>query len=309
MSKTRARSGEFSETIGQTVQLPLPGQRGCLGPRRRLVMQARERRGCIQGCNRAIETQFLGLRGKLAIRQRVLERFVFAQKAGRALRAHSLRTRQLVRRVATERYEVGYLPGLDAVPLANFRRPDARHFTRPHRLEYCRRIRNQLEGVAVTARHNGGPVASLLAGDGGREKVIGLVAGSFRAGETAGSHELWQDIELINQSRIELAPTLVGCQRPVTIRRCIERIPADQHRSGLLGLEKPQQEIRESHDCAAAHIAAPTYGLRECVIGAMCERVAVDDEEWSAHEALQIWVTARRIAYKMPPSHQSGSCR
>src|SRR5437764_849342 len=83
--------------------------------------------------------------------------------------------RQLVRWIAAKRNEVGHLPRFDAIALAYFRGPDARHFASAHRLQDRRRRRGELKDVAVAARHDGGSAAPLLGRDGGGEKVIGLV--------------------------------------------------------------------------------------------------------------------------------------
>src|SRR6185295_16227980 len=50
-----------------------------------------------------------------------------------------------------------------------------------------------------------------------------------------------------------------------------------------LGLVEPQQEVGEADNCAAALVAAPSDGLWQRVVGAMCKRVAVDDKEGAGH--------------------------
>jgi hypothetical protein len=102
---------------------------------------------------------------------------------------------------------------------------------------------------------------------------------SYRPGETAGGDELRQQSELIEQLGGESAAALIAGKRPVPPGRRVERVPADQHRARRLVEIEPQQGIGEADDRTAALAVAPPDRLRHAVIGAMRERVAVDDEQ------------------------------
>src|SRR5947209_15444313 len=64
--------------------------------------------------------------------------------------------------------------------------------------------------------------------------------------------------------------------------RCIKRIPADEHRTRAFALAEPDQEIGEADNRAGAFFALAQNRLRQRVIGAMREGIAVDDEEGRA---------------------------
>ena len=128
----------------------------------------------------------------------------------------------------------GHLPRLDAVALAHLGRADSRHLAGPHRLQDGRPLGRKLERVAIAARHDRGPAARLLGGNGGGEEVVGLVARRLGVGEAARGDELRQDLELVDQLGIELAPALVIREGLVPVRRRVERVPADEHGARLL---------------------------------------------------------------------------
>jgi hypothetical protein len=123
------------------------------------------------------------------------------------------------------------------------------------------------------------PPALLLAGDRGREEIVGLVSGRLRVHEAAGGHQLRQCVELLKQRVVELAPALVGGKLLVPVGRRVESVPADEHGAGLFGLVEAQQKIPEPEDGAGRPAALAQDRLRQCVIGAMCEEVAVDDQQ------------------------------
>jgi len=118
-----------------------------------------------------------------------------------------------------------------------------------------------------------------------RQEVIGLVAWHLGVGEATGGDEVGQNFKLVDQLSIEFAPALVVRESAVPVGGLVQRIPSDQHRSGLLGLIEAQQEIGEAKNRAATPVATPSDGLGQPVIGAMRKRVAVDDEEWPSHVA------------------------
>jgi hypothetical protein len=90
-----------------------------------------------------------------------------------------------------------------------------------------------------------------------------------------------QHIKLIAQLSVKLTPALIGRKHAVTVGQYIPRIPADQHSSRSLALIQSQQKVSEADDCASAFIATPVDRLGNCVIGAMCKRIAINNEQWS----------------------------
>ena len=134
---------------------------------------------------------------------------MLSQQRRRALRADARRTRQFVRRIAAQRDEVRHLMRVDSVAFADLGRADARHFAGPHGIEDRRRVRGELERVAVAARDQHGPVPLLFRGDGGGEKIVSLVAGALGGLEAAGLHELRQHIQLFDDGIVEFAPALI----------------------------------------------------------------------------------------------------
>ena len=80
-------------------------------------------------------------------------------------------------------------------------------------------------------------------------------------------------------SGVEHAPALVRGERLVPVRRNRERVPADEHRARLLGVVEPRQHVREADDRAGRAAAGAADRLRQPVVGAVGERVAVHDEE------------------------------
>src|SRR5690349_18658406 len=75
------------QSLREFVQLPSTRQGGCFAPGRLLIAQWRQRCGLVHGCNRAINTQRVGLGCETACRQRLLETAIFAQKVSRTDRA------------------------------------------------------------------------------------------------------------------------------------------------------------------------------------------------------------------------------
>src|SRR5215204_1007959 len=179
--------------------------------------------------------------------------------------------------------EIRDLPRLDAVALAHLGRADSGHLAGPDRLQDGRPPGRKLERVAIAARHDGGPAARLLGGNGGGEEVVGLVARRLRIREAAGGDELRQNLELVDQLGIELAPALITREGLVPVRRSVERVPADDHGTGLFAKVEAEQEIREADDRAAALVAAAPDRLRQAVKGAMREGIAVDHQQRPAH--------------------------
>jgi len=78
----------------------------------------------------------------------------------------------LVGGIASERDEVGYLIGIDAVAFPHLGGTDARHLASAHREENGRPFRGQMEGVAVSACYQHRSATLFLLRRCRREKVI-----------------------------------------------------------------------------------------------------------------------------------------
>src|SRR5205085_10423817 len=89
--------------------------------------------------------------------------------------------------------------------------------------------------------------------------------------------------ELLEQIRIELPPALVPREELVAVRRLLERVPADDDRTRPLRFPQPHEEVRDAEQHVPRSSLGAAKRLRECVVGAVRERVAVDDEERPAH--------------------------
>ena len=97
-----------------------------------------------------------------------------------------------------------------------------------------------------------------------------------------------QDVELLDDLVVELPAALIGRKQLLPIGRRAERVPTDQHGARRFAAVEPQQKIGEADDRAGA-IAIPTaQRFRQRVVGAMGERVAVDDQQWPAHAVLTV---------------------
>ena len=202
------------------------------------------------------------------------------QHVGGLLRADAGRARDLVRRIAAERDEVRHLLGLDAVALAHLRRADARELRDAlDRLQDRHPVGHELERVAIRCDDGHRPRPRPCAGG---EEVVGLVPRCLADEESERLRQPRQPSELLEDRGLELAPRLVGGERLVPVRRRLERVPADEHRLRLLGVPEPHEEAREA-DEGVGRPAVSLDRLRDRVVGAMGERVAVDGQQGAAH--------------------------
>ena len=135
--------------------------------------------------------------------------------------------------------------------------------------------------------------------DCGGEEIVGFVSRRLGVGKAARGDELRQHIELLDELGVEHPPGLIGFERAVPPGRCIERVPADQHRPRLLLAGEPEQEIGEPDNGTAALVAAPPDRFRQRVIGAVRKRVAVDHEQWPAHKYASTYC-ARAAVLSLP---------
>ena len=123
------------------------------------------------------------------------------------------------------------------------------------------------------------PPRSSSAADRRREKVVRLVPGSLPADDPARRDEPGQQIELLEELRVELTARLVALERCMSVRRHVEGVPADDHGAGTLALPEADEHVAEAGESVPWRAVCPPDRARESVVGAVGERVAVDDEE------------------------------
>jgi hypothetical protein len=166
----------------------------------------------------------------------------------------------------------------------------------------------ELERITITTRDEQRAVSAFLFGHGCGEKVVGLVAWRLRIREAGGADQAGQHLQLIDQLLIELTCALIGRKQSLSECRHAEGIPADQHSAWLFAVVQAQQEIGEANHCATAAVAGPPDRFRQCVVGAVRERVTVDDEERSVHRPRAVRADNHleyHLTHQMrcPPSH------
>jgi hypothetical protein len=200
-----------------------------------------------------------------------------------------------VGRVTAKCDEVGHLLRVDPVTLPHLGRADPGHLAGAHRMQDRGHLRRELEGIPVPAGDERGPASPLFMRDGSCEEIVRLISGGLGICETACRDEVRQILQLVNQLVVELPPTLVSREGGVPIRRAIQGVPADKDGSGQLCLIETQEEVRETDNGAPSPPAPPTYGFRQPVIGAVGERIPVDDQQRLDHARLhvpqKVWVT------------------
>ena len=264
----------------EVLQPPPFHQGGRLRPRWRLVSEGRERGRGVHGRDSSEQPQLLRLRREASGFERRLERAVLGEQRRRRLRPDAFRARQLVGRVAAERDEVGHLLRLDAVALAHLGRTDARDLAHAaRRLQDRRALARELEEIAIRGRDEDGALLLLLGCDDGAHEVVRFVARRLRRREPERLDELGQQVELLEQVVLEDATGLIRGERRVAIRRRVERVEAHEHGTRLFLVPEPDEHVREADD----HVRGPSFCapnlLRERVVRAMRERVAVDGEQ------------------------------
>ena len=127
---------------------------------------------------------------------------------------------------------------------------------------------------------------------GSREEVVRLVARRLRDEEAELLAHGRQQRELLEQRLLEDAAGLVRLVCLVAVRRRLERVPADEHGARPLGLPEPHHHVREADD------GVQRDRLRQAVVGAVGERVAVDGEEraQSDSSSSRIFAISRSVA-------------
>ena len=148
-----------------------------------------------------------------------------------------------------------------------------------YRVEDRGSFRRELEGVAIAAGDEHGATTSLLCHRRRGEKIVGLVAGAPRIGEAAGGDKFRNQFKLLDELVVEIAAALIGRKSLVPVGLRFERIPADQHRTRLLGAIELQQAIGETEDRTRRPPAIASNRLRQRMIGAVREGIAVDHQQ------------------------------
>src|SRR5262245_14467391 len=163
-------------------------------------------------------------------------------------------------------------------------------------------LRGELVGIAITARHQRRAAKLFLARHRCRQEIVGLVASPLGRGKTARLNEIGKDLELIDKFILEAAPRLIAVERLVAISGCIEAIPADQDRPRRFGAIEPQQEVGKAKDGTGAFVAASADRFRQGVVGPVCKRVTIHNEERSPHASPLTTASMPLATTRMPPN-------
>jgi hypothetical protein len=180
--------------------------------------------------------------------------------------------------------------------------------------------RGELKRVAVAGRDQHPPAPLFLADCGGGEEIVGLVAGAARIGEAAGGDEFGDDRELLDDLIVEFAPALIGRKGFVPVGLFLQRVPGDNDGARLLVAMEPQQQIGEAENGAGRPLALALDRLRQGVIGAVSERIAVDRQQRAARRfrfsqhhlcpsSPRQSIAERSFASPPPPREQENFCR
>ena len=138
--------------------------------------------------------------------------------------------------------------------------------------------RGELKRIAIAACHQRVAVCALLESDGGGEKVVGLEPRAFGVRKPAGGNEFGQDVQLLDQIRVELSSALICGKQFVAFRRRFQTVPADNDRARPLVRVETQQEICETEDGARGFAVATANGFWQGVVRSMRKGVAVDHQ-------------------------------
>src|SRR5262249_56728320 len=104
----------------------------------------------------------------------------------------------------------------------------------------------EVECIAVAACDQDSAAPPLFGRDRGGKEVVGLVPGRFGIRKAACGDKLGQYVKLLEQLVIKFAAALIGGELLVTVGRCVQRVPTDEHGARLLHPVELQQKIREA---------------------------------------------------------------
>jgi hypothetical protein len=85
-------------------------------------------------------------------------------------------------------------------------------------------------------------------------------------------------LQLIKQLLVEDPTALVRREETLPVIWCVQGIPRDENRTGLLTFEQTQQEVDEANDRAAPTVATPANRFWQPVERAMREGIAIDNQ-------------------------------
>ena len=217
------------------------------------------------------------------------ERPVLLQQLGRGLLADAGHAGDVVGRVALEPQEVGHLRRRDAVALRHLGRAVDGHVGDAFlRGDDARLVAGQLVGVLV-ARHQQRLVAQLLVAPGhGAQDVVAFPSLHAHDRHVHGLQQLLDDGELHLQVVVHgrtLCLVLLEGLRAERRAACVER--ADDG-IGVRDVDELEQHGDEAEHGVGGPSVRRVHGLGHGVIGAVHERVAVDDGNLFRHRASSV---------------------
>ena len=101
--------------------------------------------------------------------------------------------------------------------------------------------------------------------------------------KAAGNDKFRQEFELVAQLGVERTATLVRRESTMTVGRHIQCVPAGQDRARPFALIQPQQKVGKSDNCSTSPITAPANRFWQCMIGTVRKRIAIDNQQGTAH--------------------------
>ena len=230
-----------------------------------------------------VEPQRVRLGGEAALGERSLEDSRTAPSSvGRRLRADAARAGNPVGRVAAERDEVRHLLWLDAVALAHLGRPDPRERACRPRCG-CRIVRLLARRAGTCRGRRSRRAPSLPAPPRTRRRRRGSrpprSPSRLRDGKAHRLEQLRREIELLQQVVVELAAALVARERVVAVGRDGRACPsATSTARGDSSSQSRTSRLPTPTSSPAGPPAGAADRLRQRVVGAVRERVAVDDQ-------------------------------
>jgi hypothetical protein len=209
-----------------------------------------------------------------------LEIPVALQQLSRGLRADAPRAGNVVGRVATQADQIGHLIRTDPVALNDavgidvLHLADARDGTNDGRAG-----RGQLVRVAVVREDERGAPGGLLEGGQRRADVIRLPRRNADGGDAERADEHRQGIQLVDQGIVGLADALRLVRRDESVALgLLAAVDGEGDRARREGIPGPHEHA----DRPLQQTDRPAVRGRDrpqCVVGAMRQRIAIDDQE------------------------------